>query len=369
MTETLSGLELSAALYAEGVEPILRSRFPHLAYAAARIGRGSDVLGFDDERSRDHYWGPLLNLFLLEDDYPKLAEQISTTLANELPHEIRGFPTNFRPFEGEDAHHGHLGHMQPKSSGPVNHGIMLHTVRGYFRANLGIDPLEPLQPVDWLVLAEQHLLAMTAGAVYHDGPGELTRARETLAYYPHDIWLYVLAAQWSRIGQEEAFVGRTGDVGDDTGSRLVCARLVNDLMRLAFLLERTYAPYAKWFGTAFRRLRCAPRLLPHLDAALAAHDWRTREQHLVKACEIVAEMHNALGITEPVLATASSFYGRPFTVIHGDRFARACENAISDEALRGLPPRIGSVNQWLNATDVLDRPYLLQRLRAAYAAR
>jgi hypothetical protein len=29
----------------------------------------------------------------------------------------------------------------------------------------------------------------------HDGPGDLTRAREALAYYPHDLWLYLLAAQ------------------------------------------------------------------------------------------------------------------------------------------------------------------------------
>ena len=33
-------------------------------------------------------------------------------------------------------------------------------------------------------------------------------------------------------------------------------------MRLAFLMERQYAPYAKWLGPAFARLACAPRLTP-----------------------------------------------------------------------------------------------------------
>ena len=66
-----------------------------------------------------------------------------------------------------------------------------------------------------------------------------------LAYYPHSVWLYLVAAQWARIGQLEAFVGRAGEVGADTASRLICAQLVHDVMRLAFLLERTYAPYAK----------------------------------------------------------------------------------------------------------------------------
>jgi len=42
------GLELSATPFAV-VEPILRHHFPGIEYAAARIARGSDVLGFDDE--------------------------------------------------------------------------------------------------------------------------------------------------------------------------------------------------------------------------------------------------------------------------------------------------------------------------------
>jgi hypothetical protein len=36
--------------------------------AAARIGPGSTILGFYDERSTDHFWVPLLHLFLREGD-------------------------------------------------------------------------------------------------------------------------------------------------------------------------------------------------------------------------------------------------------------------------------------------------------------
>src|SRR5205814_322518 len=326
-----------------------------------------DVLGFDDARSTDHFWGPLLHLFLREEDYACWAHRINTTLAAELPLEILGFPTNFRPFEGDEAHLGHLGHMQAVTAPPVNHGVMLATVPRYFRAYLGVDPLETLEPIDWLVMSEQHLLMLTSGAVHHDAPGQLTQARTAVAYYPHDVWLYLMAAQWARMGQYEAFVGRMGEVGDELGSRLICARLVHDIMHLAFLLERTYAPYAKWFGTAFQRLRCAPELSPHLDSALGAKDWRTRERHLAKAYEVVARLHNDLGVTERIPETAASFHGRPFLVIHADRFARAAEQAIRDPAVNRLPPRIGSVNQWVDATDVLERPRIVPRLRSAYA--
>ena len=53
-------------------------------------------------------------------------------------------------------------------------------------------------------------------------------------------------------------------------------------------------------------------------------------------------------------------------MIHADRFVEAIERAITSEIVRAWPPRIGSVNQWADATDVLERPALLQRLRAAY---
>ena len=49
----LPGLELCRRFYAEIVRPLIEQHFPDLPYAAARIGPGSDVLGFDTEMSMD----------------------------------------------------------------------------------------------------------------------------------------------------------------------------------------------------------------------------------------------------------------------------------------------------------------------------
>ena len=68
-------------------------------------------------------------------------------------------------------------------------------------------------------------LLITGGQVFHDGLG-LENVRRRFAYYPQQVWLYLLAAQWSLIGQEEAFVGRTSSVGDELGSRLITGRQV-----------------------------------------------------------------------------------------------------------------------------------------------
>ena len=65
-------------------------------------------------------------------------------------------------------------------------------------------------------------------------------------------------------------MGRAGQVGDEIGSTLIAGQLVRDLMRLCFLMEQQYAPYSKWYGTAFLRLEAASSLNPVLSLALRA---------------------------------------------------------------------------------------------------
>ncbi|GGE08223.1 hypothetical protein GCM10008012_58830 [Rhizobium anhuiense] len=104
----------------------------------------------------------------------------------------------------------------------------------------------------------------------------MSQARDRLGYFPEDVWLYKIACQWRRISEEQAFVGRAGQVGDDLGSRVIAARLVRDVMRMGFLLERRYAPYSKWLGSGFARLPIAEALSPHLKRALHSNAWTAR---------------------------------------------------------------------------------------------
>lgn len=262
----LPGLELSRILYEEAVRPVLDAAFPGLPYAAARIGPGSEVLGFDTARSADHDWGPRLDLFLAADDVAAHGEAIGRLLADRLPKEIRGWPTHFRP---ADDPLDPVGHMAA-TDGPVNHRVAVHDPGGWLTREAGFDASAAEPSVrDWLAMPQQRLAGITGGAVFHDGPGLLTAARRRLARYPEQVWRYLLACQWQRISQEEAFVGRCAEVGDELGSAVVAARQVRDLMRLSLLLERRYAPYSKWLGSAFAQLAAAEALC----RPCAAH-WR-----------------------------------------------------------------------------------------------
>jgi hypothetical protein len=368
-TVFIPGLRLGELFFHEAVEPILKTYFPDLRYAAALIGTGSEILGFDTARSTDHDWGPRVILFLSPHDKAQHAEKIQNILAQNLPRQFRGYSTNFSPPNLEDRG---TRVLQVAEGGPINHRVQSLSLDEFVAHYLGFDLdkilAEGLSPVDWLTIAGQKLRAVIGGAVYHDDIGDLTRLRERLAYYPRDVWLYLLAAGWARIGEEEHFVGRTGSLGDDLGSRLITARLVHDLMNLAFLMEKQYAPYSKWFGTAFARLQCAPQLQPLLEGALETVDWQGREGYLTQAYQVVAEMHNALDITLPVSTQVTNFFSRPFRVIYGGRFADALVAQIEDTEVRRIAqqPLIGAVEQLSASTPFLSDATITRRASALY---
>lgn len=361
MPEFIKGLELSRLFYEEAVRPLLEESFPSLRYAAARLWTGSEVLGFDTEMSRDHEWGPRVDLFVEEAEQESVSGPISETLRHKLPRRFRGYPTSFTAPDPSDP----VQHPDESDEGPVNHKVYVLTPRGFFLDYLAFDIGQEIEPADWLTFPEQKLRTLSSGWIFHDDIG-LEELRRRFSYYPRDVWLYQLGSVWARVGQEEHFVGRAGMVGDEIGSALICARLVRDLMRLCFLMERTYAPYSKWFGTAFRELDCAPSVSPHLSAALAAREWRERERHLAAAYRIVAEMHNKLGVTEELPVEPRDFFGRPFRVIALHGFAGALFSRIEDARALRSPRPIGGVDIFSDSTDLLQPALWRAKLRKLY---
>ncbi|MDQ1018350.1 DUF4037 domain-containing protein [Streptomyces afghaniensis] len=350
MPQILPGLELSRRFYTEAVRPLLDEALPGLPHSAARLGSGSEVLGYDTPRSADHEWGPRLQLFLRPEDAEIHGPRLTALLSHRLPKTFLGHPTHFAP-TGDDP--GTDIRVMTGTDGPVHHRVDITDPATWFTAHLGFDPAQGPTTADWLATPTQRLAEVIAGAVFHDGLDRLAPARTTLRWYPHDIWLYVLACQWKRISQEEAFVGRCGEVGDELGSAIVAARLIRDLMRLSLLMHRRYPPYSKWLGTAFTATPLGAALTPTLTAALTAPDWHTREHHLKHAYEAIATHHNNLALTAPVDPTTRPYHSRPFQVLHAERFTTALRARITDPALRCLPDT-GAIDQWVDSTDALS---------------
>lgn len=362
MPDFIPGLQLCEAFYWEAVRPILDRQFPALPHSAALIGFSSEVLGFDTPTSTDHMWGPRMILFLTPADLRAKKEAIDQALRTNLPYTFRGYSTHWGAADEGD---GGVRHIEAVKHGPVAHMVEFYSIEEYWQNELGVDPFSDPDPIDWLTFQEHRLLSLTAGKVFYDGL-RLESTRRRFSYYPRDAWYCQLAAQWYLIAQEEAFVGRTSQAGDELGSRVIAARLVERFMRLCFLMEMRYAPYSKWLGAAFQRLECYPKINPLLMGILAAPDYAARDPWMARTYTFLAEMHNALGITplvEPSTRTYSGWHllragvpevalndprnTRPFQVIFGERFGDAIFNLIEDPAILHGFCRSGSINQFL----------------------
>lgn len=356
----IPGLKLCEYFYFEAVRPVLDRYFSNVTHSAARIDYGSDVLGFDTPLSRDHGWGPRVMLYFSQKDYEEYGDQISEVMANELPTEIRDYPTNFDvPFSGEAG-------LQAVERGPVRHWVATETIPAFFKRYLGLDPTAPIKEVDWLIMPQQHLRSISSGSVFYDGLNQLEKICERLRWYPRDLWLYLMANQWRRIDQEEPFMARCGDVGDELGSRIVASRQVVEIIRLCFLIEKQYTPYFKWFGTAFTQLECAPNLTPIYYRVFNSQSWEEREHHLSKAYLILMEMHNNLGVTPAIEPKVTPFYNRPYQVPWSARFVDALHEAIQSDVVRKLPRDMGGVGQFVNSTDILSDPDQCRKFSVLY---
>jgi hypothetical protein len=346
------GLVLCRRFHDEVVGPMIRRAFPRLPYAAGRLDSGSELLGLDTPRSTDHDWGPRLQIFVVDVD-PALPARVEAAVAAELPPTFLGYPTSFAgaPDTG-------LGVLAANGD---RHGVGVVELGDWLITALGFDPRAGVTPADWLATPTQRLAEVTGGAVFHDDLDALAGIRAALTWYPDDVWRYVLAAQWTRIGQEEHLVGRCAEVGDDLGSRLLAARIARDLVRVCLLLGRRYPPYGKWLGSEFARLPGSAPVAEALAGLLRAASWPEREAALSRALQEAARRTNEAGLAEPVEPTVRQFHHRPFLVLDAGRFAASLRAAITDPELRDRP-LTGAVDQFVDSTDVLGHA---DRFRAA----
>lgn len=114
MRRFVPGIELNRDFYVAVVGPLLRGR----AHAAGLLGWGSDVLGFDDERSTDHGWGLRLNVSVEASAVDPLRELIEAN----LPAAFREWPVRY----GWDAV-------------PVKHHVDVRSLDRWLAGELGFD--------------------------------------------------------------------------------------------------------------------------------------------------------------------------------------------------------------------------------------
>lgn len=363
MGKFMKGLSLCEQFFEEAAKPVLKAEFPALRYSAGLIGYGSDVLGYDDEVSVDHMWGPRFYLFLREEDL-SLKHEILDLFSKKLPYEYKGFSVNFSAPDPQD--HG-VRHPVWISEGPVSPLIFIYSFEEYLRGYLGVSDFERLSETDWLSFSEHRLLALTSGTLFVDGL-HLKEQLRKISFYPEEIRLFLIASNWSLIAEEQAFVKRCSDVGDELGSILACVRICERLMRLAFLYCGRYAPYSKWFGTAFRQLPIEEAIKIAIHGAMTAKSISDREEHLVTGQKLLADWHDSFRITEPVNVKIQSYFGRSSKVIYADRIAEAVKGKLKNTPLFDFP-LVGTMSEVSNFVTLSDNPLYRKNIKLLYTGR
>lgn len=338
-SKQIKGLKLCEGFFNDCAKAILDENFPELRYSAGLIGYGSDVLGYDDVVSTDHMWGPRFYLFLTREDLSK-KNDILSVLSEKLPYTYEGYSVNFTKPDPNDC-----GVQHPKliNEGKVNPLIFIYTFEEYLTEQIGKSDLDHISPLEWLAFSEHRLLSLVSGKFFVDQlncAGTISK----LKYYPKKVKLYLIASDWECIASEQAFMKRCGACGDEIGSRIICARIAERLMRLCFLYQDTYAPYSKWFGTAFSKLPIDEKIKRAIEGALTANCLTEREDRLIEAQALVADMHNASGLTDFVAYQIESYFGRNIKVIFADKFVEATIKELKGTVFENMP-LIGTFSQ------------------------
>lgn len=268
----MQGLELSREFYRECAAPAIEERFGERAcrVAAGLAGQGSDCLGYDDDISRDHDFGPGCCLWLTDDDFAAFGSELQK-LYDSLPNEFMGFSRNNTP------------------QGAPRVGVI--PISRFYAQFTGCPDVPPNEAA-WLRIPEHFLAAATSGEVFRDDLGEFIRIRKALLpCYPRDVLLKKLAARVFVMGQAGQYnYGRIIKRGDGPAAMLALDEFVRAALSAVHLLNRRYMPYYKW---AFRSARVLPRLaeaVRELELLFSASD--SDRQDIIES--ISGRIRNAL---------------------------------------------------------------------------
>lgn len=300
----MKGLELAERYFLAYGLPLIQQQFPDYRnrIAAGLVGPGSDCLGFDDEVSRDHDWGPGFCLWLTDDDYEEIGKALSEA--------YRSLPASFAGFDRIQSEWGDAR-------------VGVFSVSSFYSRYIGSSEV-PVSPSDWLYIPEDNLSVCTSGKVFCDPLGEFVRVRnELLKYFPEDICLVKIAARCMSAGQSGQYnYQRCCKRFDHFAMQSSETKFCSDIISLVYLVNRKYKPYYKWQFPGVAALPISGREMAELITALLVETVPSKKQLVINhICEQVIDVLKDEGLSD---------IESPHLLDHGT----AIHASISDAELR-----------------------------------
>ncbi len=277
----MKGLELAQSYFTDHGLPLIRDKFP--AYqeriAAGLVGMGSECLGFDDEFSRDHDWGPGFCLWLTQPDFEAIGRQ--------LQEEYQQLPLSHSGFERQESEWGG-GRLGVFETGQFYQGFIGR-------------PDAPQNLYDWFRIPENSLSVCTSGQIFYDPLQEFSGVRQKLLeFYPDDIRLVKISGRCMTAGQSGQYnYVRSLARQDYFAAQYAEIKFCSDIMSLVYLLNRRYAPYYKWLLRGIADLPILGSFMFEKISSMAKSNDHEHKRHLMdEICAAVIQELRQEGLSD-----------------------------------------------------------------------
>ena len=275
--EKMNGMELSRRFYEEFGKDMIKNGFPGYMdrITVGLVGRGSQCYGYDDELSVDHDYGPDFCIFLDDDLFYSIGDELQKAY-DDLPEEYMGYKrVTLLPPDGR-----RVGVIRTREF----YSRVLEVDEGFLAEY--IDAASPDIYRFFAAVKEEHLSACTNGEIFKEGLGEFISIRKLLSYYPDSIWR-------RRIAEELHYSAQMGQYnyirmlkrGEKVASEIALAGYMEHTMKLVYLINRKYAPYYKWLHHGMADLEKAAVIM---DIFNAVYDMPKGDDRIRMTIEIVA---------------------------------------------------------------------------------
>ena len=221
--------------------------------AAGLVGHGSECYGFDDEISRDHDFGPGFCMWLTDEDYAKIGDDLQAAY-DSLPQEYAGFGSREETPRAKSCEGS-------KRVGVFSISEFFENITGFATA-----PSKNESHL-WLSLSEPTLAAATNGQIFADPLGEFSKTRQSFKLMPDDVRISLISRRLGMMAQAGQYnVPRMLARKDGAAAWLSINEFAHATASIVFLLNNPisagYLPYYKWQFAALRKLsnRMASRL-------------------------------------------------------------------------------------------------------------
>ena len=243
----IKGMELCRKYFETYGRTMLRETFPEYAdkIVVGLVGEGSDCYGFDDEISKDHDFGPRFCMWVSEEVYEEIGEELNRAYEN-LPDTFEGCTRNMT------------------TTGIFRQGVMI--LDDFIEHHLFTRTM-PKTDNDWLLLPESGLSALCNGEIWMEGDGRFADIRKYLSVYPSRVRYKKIAQSMHLVRQMGLYnYFRMKQRGEKIAAEISLTGYMENVMKVVYYLNNVHPTYYKWLHKGMKDFAVLAEIMDVLEA-------------------------------------------------------------------------------------------------------